>query len=90
MCIHTNFIVSSSSTTIFYSSLCSRRVIRAGNLPHPYGITVFNDKLYWTDWKKKSILSCNKNQCTDVDTILSDLKYPMDIDVYESSRQPGK
>lgn len=36
-----------------------RKVIKQG-LYHPFGITVFEDNVYWSDWHYKSIYSINK------------------------------
>lgn len=37
-----------------------RRVVLADIAKHPFGIAVFEDKLYWSDWDTRSIESCNK------------------------------
>ena len=29
-------------------------------LPHPFGLTVFGDKIYWTDWETSSIHMADK------------------------------
>ncbi|KAL1418891.1 hypothetical protein MTO96_025620 [Rhipicephalus appendiculatus] len=29
------------------------------DLPHPFGLTVFDGRVYWTDWDKKAILSAD-------------------------------
>ena len=36
-----------------------RRVIR-NDLEHPFGLAVFENKLYWSDWNTKRLLTCNK------------------------------
>lgn len=30
------------------------------SLDHPFSVTVFEDKLYWSDWSGKEIKVCNK------------------------------
>lgn len=31
------------------------------DLPHPFSLAVFRDKLYWTDWKSATINDANKD-----------------------------
>ena len=38
----------------------NRRPIRTAGLRHPFAMTMFEDKLYWTDWQTKSIYSTTK------------------------------
>lgn len=37
-----------------------RRTILKNVSKHPYGIAVFQDTIYWSDWNSKSIQSCDK------------------------------
>jgi hypothetical protein len=37
-----------------------RRTILSDVPKHPFGIAVFEDKLYWSDWDTMNIESCNK------------------------------
>jgi hypothetical protein len=37
-----------------------RRVVLQDISMHPFGIAVFEDKLYWSDWDTLNIESCNK------------------------------
>jgi hypothetical protein len=30
------------------------------DLPHPFGLAVFGDKIYWTDWNTSSIHMADK------------------------------
>ncbi|XP_067144345.1 low-density lipoprotein receptor-related protein 4-like [Centruroides vittatus] len=64
-----------------------RRVIDQG-LPHPFAITVFEDTIYWTDWRTKSIHSANKFTGRNIATVHSKLHFPMDLIVIHSLRQP--
>uniref|UniRef100_A0A4W3JHK9 Low density lipoprotein receptor-related protein 4 n=1 Tax=Callorhinchus milii TaxID=7868 RepID=A0A4W3JHK9_CALMI len=43
--------------TIEYANLngTDRRVLIGSQLPHPFGLTLHKDKIYWTDWQSKSI-----------------------------------
>lgn len=38
----------------------ARRTVLDGMLKHPYGLAVFEDQLYWSDWGTKSVHACHK------------------------------
>ena len=52
---------------------------------HPYGLTVHQNVLYWTDWLNKSISSFNLSSGIK-DIILTGLQKPMDIHVIDTSK----
>lgn len=56
-------------------------------LKHPYGIAVFANNIYWSDWDTKSIQSCNKFNCKERTTVAKDRKI-YDIHIYHSAIQP--
>ncbi|XP_068993611.1 low-density lipoprotein receptor-related protein 4 isoform X1 [Neodiprion pinetum] len=64
-----------------------KKVIRKG-VNHPFGITIFEDYVYWTDWHFKSISSANKGNGAGFKTIHSGLHFPMDVHSYHPQRQP--
>ena len=47
--------------------------------PHPYGLTVAGNYIYWTDWHTKSIQRANKNTGKGVTSIRQELADLMDI-----------
>ncbi|XP_059145574.1 very low-density lipoprotein receptor-like [Physella acuta] len=57
-------------------------------LGHPFGITVFEDYLFWTDWMSNAVHKVNKFGKEVAITIALNLKSPMGIHVYHISRQP--
>jgi len=57
-------------------------------LRHPFGITLFEDKIYWTDWQTKSVNTANKFTGGGVRTIRKRLFFPMNIRTYHPLRQP--
>lgn len=63
-----------------------RRVIeKVSN--HPYGIAVFQDRVFWSDWESNSIQSCDKFTGEHVNTVVrDDIIY--DIKVYHPAMQP--
>uniref|UniRef100_A0A665TZ97 Low density lipoprotein receptor-related protein 4 n=1 Tax=Echeneis naucrates TaxID=173247 RepID=A0A665TZ97_ECHNA len=55
-----NFDGSDRQSFSEYSEFGFRKVLIGSQLPHPFGLTVHEDKLYWTDWQSKSIQSADK------------------------------
>ena len=51
---------------------------------HPYGLTVHQGMLYWTDWNTKSISRFNLSNASK-EEIVSGLQKPMDIHVFDPS-----
>ncbi|GAB6024603.1 hypothetical protein CHUAL_009749 [Chamberlinius hualienensis] len=51
---------------------------------HPFAFTVFEDTLYWTDWSRKTLESCNKFTGDDHKVLAreEDENLPMGIHVY--------
>lgn len=56
-------------------------------LPHPFGIAVNDQYVYWTNWEYKSLLRTNKYDGSYVETVQADLTSPMDIKLYDSKVQ---
>lgn len=50
----------------------NRRKVIEKVLKHPYGIAVFENDIYWSDWKTKSIQKCNKFNCKKREAIAQD------------------
>ncbi|KAI5732042.1 hypothetical protein M8J77_020305 [Diaphorina citri] len=65
-----------------------QQVITKG-LPHPFGITLYEDFVFWTDWHTKSISSANKYTGRNIKTVHSGLHFPMNIRSYHPHRQPN-
>ncbi|XP_054255926.1 low-density lipoprotein receptor-related protein 6 isoform X5 [Indicator indicator] len=65
------------------------REIIADDLPHPFGLTQYQDYIYWTDWSRRSIERANKTSGQNRTIIQGHLDYVMDILVFHSSRQAG-
>uniref|UniRef100_A0A8C2D0X4 Low density lipoprotein receptor-related protein 6 n=1 Tax=Cyprinus carpio TaxID=7962 RepID=A0A8C2D0X4_CYPCA len=72
-------------------SRCSglEREVIADDLPHPFGLTQYQDYIYWTDWSQRSIERANKTSGQNRTVIQGHLDYVMDILVFHSSRQSG-
>nr|XP_061809166.1 low-density lipoprotein receptor-related protein 6-like isoform X5 [Nerophis lumbriciformis] len=78
-------------TTLIESSdmLGLDREVIADDLPHPFGLTQYQDYIYWTDWSQRSIERANKSSGQNRTVIQGHLDYVMDILVFHSSRQGG-
>uniref|UniRef100_A0A8C6V2G9 Very low density lipoprotein receptor n=1 Tax=Neogobius melanostomus TaxID=47308 RepID=A0A8C6V2G9_9GOBI len=48
-------------------------------LGHPFALTVFEDRVFWTDGEKKAIYGANKFSGSEVVTLASNLNDPQDI-----------
>ena len=62
------------------------------SLPHPFGLTVLGDYLYWTDWQLDAIYRANKDDGGELTSVISGLGQPMDIHGYNLTgySTPGK
>ena len=56
---------------------------------HPFGIVVFEDKVYWSDWRTNGIIQGNKNNNTsDPEKLTSFYRQTFGMEVYHKTRQP--
>ncbi|XP_066928142.1 low-density lipoprotein receptor-related protein 1-like [Clytia hemisphaerica] len=62
--------------------------IGQGGIVHPFGITVFNGFIYWTDWGKRAILRTDFNG-SEITTMRSPHLSLMGLRVYHKGRQSG-
>ncbi|XP_059051324.1 low-density lipoprotein receptor-related protein 6 [Achroia grisella] len=65
----------------------NRRKVVNGGLEYPYALTIFNDKLYWTDWKTWSIHSWDISTNGPIKDLIKSNPVPVDIKAYDGSRQ---
>ncbi|XP_006822699.1 LOW QUALITY PROTEIN: low-density lipoprotein receptor-related protein 6-like [Saccoglossus kowalevskii] len=66
-----------------------RRSVIGEKLPKPFGLTQYQDYIYWTDWATRSIERVNKTSGENRTRIQGQLDYVMDILVFHASRQSG-
>ncbi|KAI6192728.1 EGF-like domain-containing protein [Aphelenchoides besseyi] len=70
-----------------------RRVVAAGmnSVPHPFGLTLFDQYLYWTDWTRLAVLRVEKfgSPTKILWTNKENNVFPMGITAYHPLAQPG-
>lgn len=52
--------VQSKNLQLHSLSTCHVQVVLSDAIKHPYGIAVFENNIYWSDWTGKEIQKCNK------------------------------
>jgi len=57
------------------------------SLGHPFALTLYENEIYWTDWKSRGIHYTNKNNGLRCPMVWSNTYSPMDIRAYEPNRQ---
>ena len=65
-----------------------RYLLRGSHLPHIFGITAFEDYIYWTDWEYKSIEKANRRTGGGRRNVTNTIHQPMGIQVFHPLRQP--
>ena len=55
------------------------RRILVTSVPHPYGLTIAGNYIYWTDWQTKSIQRANKDTGSEMAVVRDHLASLMDI-----------
>ncbi|XP_052872576.1 putative vitellogenin receptor [Anopheles cruzii] len=64
-----------------------RVVVISDVLKHPFSVTLFNDRIYWSDWDTNSVQSCDKFTGKNRRTMVHD-RMIFDVHIYHSSMQP--
>ncbi|XP_010219077.1 PREDICTED: low-density lipoprotein receptor-related protein 2, partial [Tinamus guttatus] len=75
--------------TVTYDGLQRRTIAHGGSLiPHPYGITLFEHNVYFTDWTKMAVVKANKFSESNPQVIYQSSLRPYGVTVYHAARQP--
>uniref|UniRef100_A0AAX7TL23 EGF-like domain-containing protein n=1 Tax=Astatotilapia calliptera TaxID=8154 RepID=A0AAX7TL23_ASTCA len=65
----------------------NREVIMQG-LSYPFGITVYKQDIFWTDWTERGVFRASKNDGSGFTVLAQNLEYlPKDIHVHAESKQ---
>ncbi|KAG8187374.1 hypothetical protein JTE90_016920 [Oedothorax gibbosus] len=63
-----------------------RQVLIKIDLPHPFGLALHDDSIYWTDWTEHTIQSANKITGKDRKVIFQGLEILLDLHVFHRQR----
>ena len=63
------------------------RVISGSKVPFVFGLSVFDDYIYWTDWSLKAVMKANKFTGEDFQYIKNTTNRPNNIHLYHPLRQ---
>ena len=68
----------------------NRRLLSRTQIRHPFGVTFYQNRLYWTDWQLNTVYSASVSRPTVVSVVRSGLRLdPMGISVVSVERQPA-
>ncbi|KAF7275128.1 hypothetical protein GWI33_012157, partial [Rhynchophorus ferrugineus] len=62
-------------------------LLEGGSLPYPFGLDIFENNIYWTDWMNKSIEKANKLNGENRTVIVRNLADPMGIRIFHRNRK---
>ncbi|XP_029461540.1 low-density lipoprotein receptor-related protein 2 isoform X2 [Rhinatrema bivittatum] len=75
--------------TTTYDGLHRKTIIHGGSLiPHPFGISLFEDNLYYTDWTRLAVMKANKFTETNPQVVFQSSLRPYGVTVFHGLRQP--
>jgi low-density lipoprotein receptor-related protein 1 (alpha-2-macroglobulin receptor) len=75
------------------SDLDGRRRVRiitranSDHVQHVFALSVFEHKLFWSDWHSRSVATCDKRVCSNSSRLFQLNHRPMDVHVVHSTRQ---
>jgi len=75
------------------STFRSRKKIfsRKDGLLHPFGLSLYDNTLYWSDWEKKGILAAKLDtKNTNIKMLRGNLQRVFGVEIYSARRQTGK
>ncbi|XP_043931281.1 low-density lipoprotein receptor-related protein 2 [Protopterus annectens] len=75
--------------TVTYDGLQRKTVIRGGSLiPHPFGITLFENNVYYTDWTKLAVMKANRFSERNPQVLFQVTLRPYGVTLYHGVKQP--
>jgi integrin beta 2 len=80
---------SDSIHTARYDGSDPREVLRGHqHLSHPFSLAVFENHIYWTDWRSSAVIRANKWNGSDVTIVEKTISKPFGLKVVHPSVQP--
>ncbi|XP_073701234.1 low-density lipoprotein receptor-related protein 2a [Garra rufa] len=75
--------------TTTYDGLHRKTVVHGGSvIPHPFGITLFEHSVYYTDWTKMAVMKANKYTDNSPQELYRTSQRPHGLTVVHAYRQP--
>ncbi|XP_021582708.2 low-density lipoprotein receptor-related protein 2 isoform X1 [Ictidomys tridecemlineatus] len=75
--------------TVTYDGLQRKTVVHGGSIiPHPFGISLFEDQVFFTDWTKLAVMKANKFTDSSPQVYHQSSLRPYGVTVYHALRQP--
>ena len=76
---------------LFDALLCVvLQVLLSRDLPHPFGLTVHGEFVYWTDWETRSIERAHKVDGSSRRVVAARLESLMDLHMFHRHRPQGQ
>ncbi|KAL0184911.1 hypothetical protein M9458_020607, partial [Cirrhinus mrigala] len=75
--------------TTTYDGLHRKTVVHGGSvIPHPFGVTLFEHSVYYTDWTKMAVMKANKYSDNSPRELYRTSQRPHGLTVVHAYRQP--
>ncbi|KAI2660889.1 Low-density lipoprotein receptor-related protein 2 [Labeo rohita] len=75
--------------TTTYDGLHRKTVVHGGSvIPHPFGVTLFEHSVYYTDWTKMAVMKANKYSDNNPQELYRTSQRPHGLTVVHAYRQP--
>lgn len=76
-------------STVKYNGEDFRNILVGNNyLTHPFAMSLYENYVYWSDWRTNSLVRANKWNGTKVEVIAQTFFQPFDVKIVHPSRQP--
>ncbi|XP_044525030.1 low-density lipoprotein receptor-related protein 2 [Gracilinanus agilis] len=75
--------------TVTYDGLQRKTIAHGGSIiPHPYGISLFEHNVFFTDWTRLAVMKANKFSESNPQIIYQSSLRPYGVTIYHTLRQP--